>query len=103
MCAGAVGSPQLLLLSGLGPADQLRDQPRDWIGHRAGTYYHPAGTCRIGSDPDERAVTDPQLRVHGVDGLRVADASVFPLIPNAGPHATVLAVGERAADLIRGR
>ena len=76
---------------------------RQWIRRTAGSYYHPAGTCRIGSRPDDGAVVDAELRVHGIDGLRVADASVIPLIPNAPLHATVLAVAERAADLIAGR
>ncbi len=76
---------------------------REWIGRTVGSYYHPAGTCRIGVRPEDGAVTDPQLRVHGVAGLRVADASVTPVIPNAHPNATVLALAERAADLIRGR
>jgi len=71
---------------------------RDYIRHTVGSYYHPAGTCRIGSDPD--AVVDPDLRVHGIDGLRIADASVLPVIPNAPLNATVLAVAEKAAELI---
>jgi choline dehydrogenase len=74
---------------------------REWISRTVGSYYHPAGTCRIGLRPDEGAVTDPELRVHGIDGLRVVDASVTPVIPNAHPNATVLAIAERAADLIR--
>jgi choline dehydrogenase len=74
---------------------------RDYIRHRVGSYYHPVGTCRMGSDPG--AVVDPELRVRGVTGLRVADASVMPTIPNAHPNATVLAIAERAADLISGR
>ena len=73
---------------------------RDWIRHSVCSYWHPAGTCRIGAD--EGAVTDPQLRVHGIAGLRVADASVMPTIPNAHPHATVLAIAEKAAALITG-
>jgi choline dehydrogenase len=76
---------------------------REWISRTIGSYYHPAGTCRIGVRPEDGAVTDPQLRVYGVDGLRVADASVTPVIPNAHPNATVLALAERAADLILGR
>ena len=76
---------------------------REWISRTVGSYYHPAGTCRIGVRPEDGAVTDPQLRVYGVDGLRVADASVTPVIPNAHPNATVLAIAERAADLILGR
>ncbi|WP_406066156.1 GMC family oxidoreductase [Micromonospora sp. NBC_00860] len=63
-------------------------------------YWHPVGSCRMGSDPT--SVVDEELRVRGVTGLRIADASVMPSIPAANTHATVLAVAERAADLIRG-
>ena len=86
-----------------GPGVRDSDGLRDWIRRTVGSYYHPAGTCRIGPSPDDGAVTDPELRVHGISGLRVADASVMPLIVNAPLHATVLAVAERAADLIAGR
>jgi choline dehydrogenase len=71
---------------------------RDYVRHAVGSYYHPVGTCRMGGDG--RAVVDLELRVQGIDGLRVADASVMPGIPNAHPHATVLAIAEKAADLI---
>jgi choline dehydrogenase len=71
---------------------------RDYIRRTVDSYYHPVGTCRMGSD--DGAVVDSDLRVRGVAGLRVADASVMPLIPNAHPHATVLAIAERAAALI---
>lgn len=73
---------------------------REFIRRTVSSYYHPAGTCRMGSDSG--AVVDPQLRVAGVAGLRVADASVMPVIPNAHPNATVLAIAERAAELISG-
>ncbi len=63
--------------------------------------YHPAGTCRM-SDTGEDAVVDSALRVHGVDGLRVVDASVFPVIPGGNTHAPTVMVAEKAADLIRG-
>ncbi|TDD71266.1 choline oxidase [Jiangella aurantiaca] len=66
------------------------------------TVYHVSGTCRMGADDDPMAVLDPQLRVRGVEGLRVADASVFPTIPSVNPVVTVMLVAERAADLIRG-
>jgi choline dehydrogenase len=78
-----------------GPGADLRD----YVRHTVGSYYHPAGTCRMGSDSD--AVVDPDLRVRGIGGLRIADASVLPVIPNAPLNATVLAVAEKAADLIR--
>ena len=61
-------------------------------------YFHAVGTCRIGTGPT--AVTDTDLRVHGVDGLRIADASVMPSLPSANTNATVLAIAEKAADLI---
>jgi choline dehydrogenase len=86
-----------------GPGVHDSDALRDWIRRTVGSYYHPAGTCRIGPSADDGAVTDPELRVHGISGLRVADASVMPVIVNAPLHATVLAVAERAADLITGR
>jgi choline dehydrogenase len=76
---------------------------RAWIRGTVGSYWHPAGTCRMGPDTDPGAVVDPQLRVHGVTGLRVADASVIPVIPNAPLNATVLAIAEKAASLIIGR
>ena len=76
---------------------------RAWIRGTVGSYWHPAGTCRMGPDTDPDAVTDPQLRVRGITGLRVADASVMPVIPNAPLHATVLAIAEKAASLITGR
>jgi choline dehydrogenase len=74
---------------------------RAYVRRTVSSYYHPAGTCRMGTGPD--AVVDTQLRVRGVDGLRVADASVMPTIPNAPLNATVLAIAERAAELISGR
>jgi choline dehydrogenase len=82
------------------PGSGTRDpgDVRAWICRAVGSYFHPAGTCRMGTGPD--AVTDPQLRVHGIAGLRIADASVMPVIPNAPPHATVLAIAEKAASLI---
>ena len=64
-------------------------------------WYHASGTCRMGAGSDDGAVVDGDLRVRGVDGLRVVDASVLPTIPRAPTNLTVIAVAERAAELIR--
>ena len=61
--------------------------------------YHPCGTNRMGDD--DRSVVDTQLRVRGVQGLRVVDASVFPLVPSSNIHPAVLMTAEKAADLIK--
>ncbi len=66
----------------------------------ANTFFHPVGTCALGKD--QNSVVDPQLRVHGLLGLRVVDASVIPRIPSGATHAAVIAMAERAADLILG-
>ena len=92
-CRGALGITGITTSAGL----------RAWIRGAVGSYWHPAGTCRMGPDTDPDAVVDPQLRVRGITGLRVADASVMPVIPNAPLHATVLAIAEKAASLITGQ
>jgi choline dehydrogenase len=66
----------------------------------ADTIYHPAGTCRMGTD--ELAVVDPQLRLRGFRGLRIADASVMPNVVSATTHATCVMIGDRAADFMLG-
>jgi choline dehydrogenase-like flavoprotein len=64
------------------------------------TVYHVSGTCRMGAADDPMAVVDSQLRVRGVAGLRIVDASVFPTIPSVNPVGTIMTVAERASDLI---
>ncbi|GAA5039185.1 FAD-dependent oxidoreductase [Actinopolymorpha pittospori] len=72
---------------------------RDYVRRTLASYMHPVGTCRIGTD--EEAVVDPELRVPGISGLRVADASVMPSIISANTNATVYAIAERAAAIIK--
>jgi len=84
----------------IGPRGPMEDA--DWerlIRRRADTIYHPVGTCMMGVDPD--AVVSPALRVHGVDGLRVIDASVMPTITRGNTNAPTIMIAEKAADLIR--
>jgi choline dehydrogenase len=71
----------------------------DYIRGNGTTVYHPCGTNRMGTD--QRSVVDEELRVRGVQGLRVVDASVFPLVPSSNIHPAVLMLAERASDLIR--
>lgn len=80
------------------PRDGSRAAILEAIRERAGTAFHPVGTCRMGGDAD--SVLDPALRVRGVSGLRVADASAIPLLMNANTNAAAIMVGEKAADLI---
>jgi choline dehydrogenase len=74
---------------------------RAFIRATSGTMFHPVGTCRMGADA--ASVVDPQLRVRGVDGLRIADASIMPTVVNAQTNAACVMIGERAADLLLGR
>jgi choline dehydrogenase len=83
---------------------QLPEDPsdEDFVEHarnQAQTLYHPVATCSMGSGED--AVVDPELRVRGVDGLRVVDASVMPVVPRGNTNAPTIMVAEKAADLIR--
>ena len=85
-----------------GDAVTTDDEWLDYARQRAGTAYHLGGSCCMGPATTPGAVVGPDLRVHGVQGLRVADASVMPLLPSANTAAASLMIGEKAADLIRG-
>jgi len=81
---------------------------REFVRRDISTIYHPVGTCAMGGDSRLAAskltsVVDTELRVRGVDGLRVVDASVMPSLPRGNTNAPTIAIAERAADLIAGR
>ncbi len=81
-----------------GPEIRTDTQLRDYVSRTVISYHHQAGTCKMGIDID--AVVDPRLRVYGVEGLRVADASIMPAVTSGNTHAPSLMIGERAADFI---
>ena len=83
------------------PVGDSREALRAHVAKTTFAIYHPVGTCRMGSD--DAAVVDPQLRVNGIQGLRVVDASVMPRVPRGNTNAPVIALAERASDVIRGR
>jgi choline dehydrogenase len=86
-----------------GAAVQSDDELDDFIREHAESAYHPCGTCRMGRADDPMSVVDPQCRVIGVQGLRVADSSIFPRITNGNLNAPSIMVGEKASDHILGR
>jgi choline dehydrogenase len=84
-----------------GPEVRTPGEVLDWVGREAETALHPSCTCKMGTDP--MSVVDPAtMRVHGLDGLRVVDASVLPFVTNGNIYAPVMMVAEKAADLILG-
>ena len=84
------------------PGDAIPDDDDaallDWARNTSTTIYHPTGTCKMGSDP--MAVTDHRLRVHGVESLRVANASIMPVITSGNTNAPTIMIGEKASDMI---
>ena len=75
------------------------DELLHWVRNNAETTYHPVGTCKMGSDP--MAVVDDRLRVHGIAGLRVIDASIMPTVPSGNTNAPTIMVAEKGADMIK--
>jgi choline dehydrogenase len=89
----------------LAPGPEVRSDAEidAWVRAHAETIYHPVGTCRMGADGDPQAVVDAELRVRGIAGLRVVDASVMPALVGANTNAPTIMIAEKAADLIRAR
>ncbi len=87
----------------LAPGDTVQsdDEIDGFVRETVESAYHPSGTCKMGTDP--MAVVDPQLRMHGMEGLRVVDSSIMPAIPTGNLNAPTIMIAEKAADAIRGR
>jgi choline dehydrogenase len=95
----ATSALRTLVTDAMLPDPTQTDIP-EYVRAAAETLYHPTGTCRMGTD--DAAVVDEELRVRGLDGLRVVDASVIPQIIRGHTHAPTVMIAEKAADLIRG-
>src|SRR5699024_12207932 len=80
---------------------QSDEEIAEYVAKTHNTVYHPSGSCRMGAIDDAMSPLDPQLRVKGVRGLRVVDASAMPQLPAVNPNITVMLMGERAADLLK--
>jgi len=81
-----------------GPEVESDEQLLDYARRRGGTVYHPTSTCKMGSDP--LAVVDAELKVHGIGGLRVADASIMPTVVSGNTNAATIMIGEKLADMV---
>ena len=97
MTAPAMGDLQVTEIAP-GTAAVTDDEILAWVRQAGETTYHPVGTCKMGSDA--MAVVDDQLRVRGVAGLRVADASIMPTLTSGNTNAPSIMIGEKAADMV---
>ena len=89
------------ITSEFSPGAEVGDDYEDilqWARNTSTTIYHPTGTCKMGTD--KMAVVDARLKVHGIKGLRVADASIMPTITSGNTNAPAIMIGEKAADMI---
>jgi choline dehydrogenase len=86
-----------------GPDVRTDDELMGWARMKGITVYHMVGTCRMGPVDDPQSVVDNELRVRGLQGLRVADASIMPCMPSGNTNAATLMIAEKASDLILGR
>ena len=97
-----MATPPLKEMTGeeIAPGAHLKtdDEILDWVRNNAETTYHPVGTCKMGTDA--MAVVDARLRVHGIAGLRVADASIMPTLTSGNTNAPTIMIGEKAADMV---
>jgi choline dehydrogenase len=103
LCRRILASPQMqpFIASEFqpGPAIESDEQLLDYARRRGGTVYHPTSTCKMGSDP--LAVVNAELRVHGIGGLRVADAPTMPTVVSGNTNAATIMIGEKVADMVR--
>jgi choline dehydrogenase len=82
-----------------GPSVASDEQLMEHARNSGSTVFHPTSTCKMGIDP--MAVVDPELRVHGMQGLRVVDASIMPTVVSGNTNAATIMIGEKAADMVR--
>ena len=97
-----MATPPLKDMTGeeIAPGAHLRtdDEILEWVRKNAETTYHPVGTCKMGNDP--MAVVDSELRVHGIRGLRVADASIMPTLTSGNTNAPCIMIGEKCSQMV---
>lgn len=86
----------------LTPGDEMTSDAalKEYARKTVGTCFHPAGTCKMGPDADPMAVVDPTLKVRGIEGLRVIDTSIMPLLVSGNTNAPTMMIGERGAEFI---